>query len=544
MSYSTFKIVTIFLLVFLTSCSKVIYLEEGLRKHNSVAFLRSGPKVIINNIDSIKTNESIGRRNSDWGNSHYELSFNCGKFYAVKPGMHTIHVTYSGLYTHTNPPYPYYKKTIHGLIGPKYRRTPQLLAIKMISADTKLVQANLLPNHQYEARVYLKFSEFKESFLPEIPKYISPLDTTIIIDPVVAGYIPPHLDELCISNFDWEVCIVDLGAIEDTCGESMELEIQNAMARSRSDYTMLLLSTYGENEYESIKEITSLHRAARGGDSVLTNALIVRDFDVNAKTKLGMTPLHLAAENGHLNITKMLISADANVNAGNNMNATPLFYASGNGHTEIANFLINSGADINEAQKIDWRPIHHAVHGGHLETTKLLISQGAQIDAQTDIGLTPLIISVNEGHPEIMKLLLTSRANCDRCDKEGWTPLHYAALNGESGMIVELLNSGASPCLPNKRFCTPLHNSALKDDTISLKLLLDAGCNINAKTSNGWTPLHMAASNECVDAVNLLIREGAKINARTDNDETPLFLARRAKNVFCIDALKKHNAME
>jgi ankyrin repeat protein len=58
-----------------------------------------------------------------------------------------------------------------------------------------------------------------------------------------------------------------------------------------------------------------LHLTAKIGNAELTQLLIHKGADVNAKGLVNKTPLHYAVEKGHLEIVQCLLANDANVNA-------------------------------------------------------------------------------------------------------------------------------------------------------------------------------------------------------------------------------------
>ena len=81
----------------------------------------------------------------------------------------------------------------------------------------------------------------------------------------------------------------------------------------------------------------------------MTELLIAKGADVNAKNEDSWTSLHFAAE-GHKSkkeIAKLLIDKGADVNAKGKYEETPLHQAAFWAKSEIAELLIAKGADVN-----------------------------------------------------------------------------------------------------------------------------------------------------------------------------------------------------
>ena len=96
---------------------------------------------------------------------------------------------------------------------------------------------------------------------------------------------------------------------------------------------------------------------------------------------------HRAAQKGHKEITELLIAKGADVNAKEEDGWTPLHYAVYEGYKEIAELLIAKGADVNAKEEDGWTPLHDAATK---EIAELLIDNGADVNAKDGTGSTAL----------------------------------------------------------------------------------------------------------------------------------------------------------
>lgn len=122
----------------------------------------------------------------------------------------------------------------------------------------------------------------------------------------------------------------------------------------------------------------------------------------NAMNKYGWSLLSIAAGNNNKEMTEMLINKGADVNAKNNAGISILHTVS-NG--EIANILISKGANINAKDKDGRTPLHWAANFNHKLVAKLLVTKGADINVKDKQGITPRVCAFVFDHKEIRSLL-------------------------------------------------------------------------------------------------------------------------------------------
>ncbi len=95
---------------------------------------------------------------------------------------------------------------------------------------------------------------------------------------------------------------------------------------------------------------TLLHNAVQRDQEQMTDLLLKRGADVNARTSDGLRPLHMAAQNGNVPIIRMLISHRARINPVDGKGWTPLDRAVKWRHPEAAKVIEASGGRSGERQ--------------------------------------------------------------------------------------------------------------------------------------------------------------------------------------------------
>ena len=176
-------------------------------------------------------------------------------------------------------------------------------------------------------------------------------------------------------------------------------------------------------EAKNIKDInasdsngdTSLHWAARNGDSTVVDVLIAVGANVNMNmvNDIGDTPLHWAARNGDLTVVKALIAAGATVNRVSYYGDYPLHKAVSNGDATVINVLIAAGGNMDIASEFGWTPLHYVAHIGNLEIANLLINKGADINVTDSNGSTPLHLARRKNASTVVEALIAAGANAN-----------------------------------------------------------------------------------------------------------------------------------
>ncbi len=94
-------------------------------------------------------------------------------------------------------------------------------------------------------------------------------------------------------------------------------------------------------------------------------------------TSSGCTPLHDAAQFGHKQVIERLLNVkNLDIDATDKQGMTALHLAISRGYEEICKYLIDNGASINTATKERRTCLHLAVDAGHTDIVSLVIQTG------------------------------------------------------------------------------------------------------------------------------------------------------------------------
>ncbi len=204
---------------------------------------------------------------------------------------------------------------------------------------------------------------------------------------------------------------------------------------------------------------TALHYACQNGKIAFSRMLIeYTGIELDAVDHEGKTPLHLAAQAGYLPITELLLKRRVNVNAKDLNNQTPLHLAAQAGHLAVVEWLLDNGARPGLGDKADNFPIHQASRGGHTAIVKTLLacSNNVNINVQNQQKATPLMLAIAGAHVETAQLLLLNGGSAVIKDELGNTPLHVAFKKGLMVLVQPLLNNGANLNAKNNEGLTPV----------------------------------------------------------------------------------------
>ena len=304
-------------------------------------------------------------------------------------------------------------------------------------------------------------------------------------------------------------------------------------------------------------EVASIYEAVRIGDFDRVAAFLDQGADINGKNERGQTALHVAVKGQHVavkgqqkKITELLITKGADVNARDKWGYTPLYYATWNEDTSTARLLVDRGADVNVRVNGDGTPLVYAVWNEDMDMAKLFVSKGAEFNVKDDEGMTAFHYAVSQANRELVEFFVDQGAdvssihgaacvgdlacvksyleqgtNVDFKDDVGWTPLFWAASMGQKDVAELLIAKGADVGANAKDSSTVLHQAARAGAITLVTLLVDKGMDVNVKETYGNTPLHAASSKGYGLVTEVLIDNGADVNARTQNDSTPLHRA-------------------
>ena len=192
-------------------------------------------------------------------------------------------------------------------------------------------------------------------------------------------------------------------------------------------------------------------------DEVLLDAAEKGDFDrvqealcdganIHAQDKNENTALHHATCDKHTKITQYLLERGADPNAKNCVNCTPLHCAAGAGDVLGAELLIEKKAKINVKGGSDgWTPVHYAVHHRQEEVLALLIQYKADLGIQDDDEEeTALHYAIRRNHTSIATLLIQSGAPMKVINGRGMNALTLAIYCFSEELVKVILEKDPS----------------------------------------------------------------------------------------------------
>jgi ankyrin repeat protein len=194
---------------------------------------------------------------------------------------------------------------------------------------------------------------------------------------------------------------------------------------------------------------TPLHFAVEFGQKEITELLLDKKADVNAKTAFGFTPLHFAALKGRKDLTEILISKKCKLDIKNTFGITPVFVAASFGHVDVMELLFSKGINMDTKGKNGMTLMHAAALGGSVTAVLKLIEKGVDVNAQNIFGKSALHFAAAEGHKGVVELLAAKKADINIKSLDGKTPFNMADESKQNG-IVEFLKAKGADTSPVK----------------------------------------------------------------------------------------------
>lgn len=265
------------------------------------------------------------------------------------------------------------------------------------------------------------------------------------------------------------------------------------------------------------------------GNSIIVDALLHKNADVEHRTKDGCTALMFACLAGHRDVAEKLLDANSEVNVESDSNKdSPLTFACWKGHYDVVELLLKRNANIEHRTKEGFSPLMFAALGGHTTVARKLLENNAQVNVSSGSNNDiPLTSACWKGHRNVVKLLLEFNSNIEHRTKDGCTPLMLAAREGHISVAELLLMSQAQVNVPSgSENNIPLTLACWKGHGEVVKLLLEYGSDIEHRNKAGCTPLMLAAREGHLKTTRLLLTHNAQVNVPSgSNDDTPLTLA-------------------
>ncbi|KAH7469280.1 hypothetical protein PRIC2_013720 [Phytophthora ramorum] len=219
------------------------------------------------------------------------------------------------------------------------------------------------------------------------------------------------------------------GSNQDSSGSNSggrPTEMGNALMRMDDGYRR----AYNSNQRPSTTTpdgLTPLLQAARAGDIVLVNALVIQaGTDILRRDPMfGQTALHFAIRGGHLNVVQALLMPQLRgsiVNVADNRRNTALHLAAAKSR-RMTKLLLECGADVNFLNMRNQTPL-----GVHILTvtrddptmTEILLQHRANANAPVDKS-TILHVALDKSLLQIATRLVRHGARLDLKDESGKT---------------------------------------------------------------------------------------------------------------------------
>ncbi len=140
---------------------------------------------------------------------------------------------------------------------------------------------------------------------------------------------------------------------------------------------------------QEICRLSSLHQAAKKGDTNTLQVLLSQGQSIHELCHQGYSLLHHASIQGHADCVALLIDNGANVEAKACGGISPLHKAAEKGCIRSVNFLLKAGANIDVKDCTGHSPLHAGARFGHVKIIAQLLKKGAKY-LPDQKGYTPL----------------------------------------------------------------------------------------------------------------------------------------------------------
>ena len=239
-----------------------------------------------------------------------------------------------------------------------------------------------------------------------------------------------------------------------------------------------------------------IHVAAQEGDVELVLKFLQEGVPVDTRTcwkatpdeeEVQMTSLHIAAKYGETEMMKVLLEAHAEKEALTAGEYTPLALAAHYGQVGAIKLLIDAGATVDMKNgKYEKTALMVATYENRSAAVQTLLECNASVNEQGDYDESALWLASDSCNVGIVKMLLDHGAQPNSFNMDHETPLYRAA-----GCNM----NGRNP----------------KDQGAVMEALIEKRAWKNVKNQNGDTALHHAAANCNPEAIRILLKHKAKI---------------------------------
>ncbi|XP_057634718.1 ankyrin repeat domain-containing protein 26-like [Chionomys nivalis] len=190
------------------------------------------------------------------------------------------------------------------------------------------------------------------------------------------------------------------------------------------------------------KDLRKIHKAARVGDAVRVQQLLLGKCGVNDRDKKKRTALHIACAYGRPKVVKALIEKKCEMDAVDSDRCTGLVKAVQCQEEECATILLENGANPNIVDAQGNSALHYAVYYKNTSLAARLLEHEVNIEEKNKSGFTPFLLAVSENKLKMAKFLSTKNANVHATDNQKRTALMHAVSHDSTDIVRFILQQG------------------------------------------------------------------------------------------------------
>ena len=189
-------------------------------------------------------------------------------------------------------------------------------------------------------------------------------------------------------------------------------------------------------------------QACEIGSFTHVSAFLLGGVDPNTSTMRGVSLLHFAARGGHALIVRFLIDNGASVDPADNEGLTPLMYACVAGEGDTIKMLVDARADTSLKCRYGHSCYYYA-SSHHIAFHHLVVAAPMPSSMLEEEELLHQVASVAGNRFSVLYLIeqLGADPNTKSTKGSGGTPLHAAALAGDLDVVKALVSKGADATL-------------------------------------------------------------------------------------------------